>query len=410
MYSFIVNSVSFSFFYDYSKFTNILLILIISALLYQYKKWENISKKKPNLYFNKNDEKLKLLINSTKSFHESYKPPLFYGKNIQMIFMTIRNYFYKNSLKFERELIETSDKGLLAIDWISDQCENKDKDKDNNNNDKKQLTDYSPIVCFLHTLTGNFESTITFLNFAKSRNWRACVLLRRGHGNLKLKSAKFNIMGDTKDTELIMKKIRKKYPNSFIAMVGISAGSGQLVSYLGKSSENCIANAAASLCPAYDISNAFNELSNFFSNYLTKCMQDLFIKNNEKILIDEYGTEKFKQISSSKKMHEFINNHYHYAGCRSIDEYWEDSNPVKVFEKNKIPCMILNSLDDPICKKENILFDQFSKFKNYVLLTTEIGSHIAFMEGFFAKESWMERVTMDWLESCRIKWMEENTK
>jgi len=406
MYTFIVEF--FYYLFDYTKFSNILFLLIISisVVLIQYKNWENISKKKPNLYYNKNDEKIKTLIISTKSFHKTYKPPLFYGKYIQMIFMMIRNYFYKNSLKLKREIIETLDNGIVAIDWISDQCEYKDENQNQNN----KLPENSPIVCFLHTLTGNFESTITFLNYAKSRNWRACVLIRRGHGDLKLKSGKFNIMGDTEDTEHIMKKIRSKYPKAFIGMVGISAGSGQLVSYLGKSSENCIANAAASLCPAYDISNAFNNLSNFFSKYLTNCMQDLFIKNNEKILIEEYGPEKFKKITSSKKMNEFINNHYSYAGCKSINEYWEKSNPVMVFEKNKIPCMILNSLDDPICKKENILFDQFRKLKNYVLITTEIGSHIAFMEGIFAKDSWMERITMDWLESCRIKWIEENSK
>ena len=42
--------------------------------------------------------------------------------------------------------------------------------------------------------------------------------------------------------------------------VGISAGSGLLVTYLGKEGEATPVRAAAALCPAYDITRAFRYL------------------------------------------------------------------------------------------------------------------------------------------------------
>ena len=42
-------------------------------------------------------------------------------------------------------------------------------------------------------------------------------------------------MGEASDTAAQVEAVRKRFPNSsFLAMVGISAGSGLLVTYLGK--------------------------------------------------------------------------------------------------------------------------------------------------------------------------------
>ena len=52
---------------------------------------------------------------------------------------------------------------------------------------------------------------------------------------MSLTSPKFNIMGDAEDTRLMVEHVMAKYPDtSYLGMVGISAGSGLLVTYLGK--------------------------------------------------------------------------------------------------------------------------------------------------------------------------------
>ena len=83
-------------------------------------------------------------------------------------------------------------------------------------------------------------------------------------------------MGESRDTAAQVEAVRKRFPDSsYLAMVGISAGSGLLVTYLGKvncklhiailqylewfrqEGDSTPVQAAASLCPAYDITRAF---------------------------------------------------------------------------------------------------------------------------------------------------------
>lgn len=92
---------------------------------------------------------------------------------------------------------------------------------------------------------------------ATSRGWRSCVFNRRGHAGLGLTSPRFNVVGDPEDTRVMVDKVRARHPaSSYIAMVGISAGCGLLMSYLGSEVRPRV-QAAVALCPAYDIGRAF---------------------------------------------------------------------------------------------------------------------------------------------------------
>ena len=56
---------------------------------------------------------------------------------------------------------------------------------------------------------------------------------------MRLTSPKFNLMGDAEDTRLMVEHVVTAWPAaSYLAMVGISAGSGLLITYLGKVFDN----------------------------------------------------------------------------------------------------------------------------------------------------------------------------
>merc|ERR1711936_1238406 len=98
-------------------------------------------------------------------------------------------------------------------------------------------------------------------------------------------------MGDAADTKAQVDFVTAKYPTaSYIAMVGISAGSGLLVTYLGKEGDRTPVQAAASLCPAYDITRAFSRLSMNYpavDKHILGSMKRLFLKPNLAILNDK---------------------------------------------------------------------------------------------------------------------------
>ena len=99
------------------------------------------------------------------------------------------------------------------------------------------------------------------MRYATQRGWRSCVLNRRGHAGMDLTTPSFNIVGSPLDTKAQVELVRRRYPDSFLAMVGISAGCCPLMSYLGLEAANTPVSVAAALCPAYDIERAFRSLS-----------------------------------------------------------------------------------------------------------------------------------------------------
>merc|ERR1719247_2901793 len=94
----------------------------------------------------------------------------------------------------------------------------------------------APIVVFLHTITGTAAQTRWLMSGASARGWRACVFVRRGHKERqRLAFPSFNLLGDVGDVERQLDAVRRTYPRaSFVGMIGISAGSGLLISYLGR--------------------------------------------------------------------------------------------------------------------------------------------------------------------------------
>lgn len=73
-----------------------------------------------------------------------------------------------------------------------------------------------------------------------------------------LTSPGFNVVGDAADTAAMVARVRARHPAAaFLAMVGVSAGSGLLVTYLGRHHATTPVQAAVALCPAYDIERAF---------------------------------------------------------------------------------------------------------------------------------------------------------
>ena len=94
------------------------------------------------------------------------------------------------------------------------------------------------------------------------------------------------------------------------------------------------------------------------------------------------------------------------SGSLSLSESKSLQFPEKIFtpdffHRNKIPCLILNALDDFLCLKENIQYDIVKKIPNYVLCTTEYGGHTSYNEGWFAEGNYMHRLTLDFFETVK---------
>jgi len=261
----------------------------------------------------------------------------------------------------------------------------------------------APLVIFLHTITGSSQDTSHYTRAATSRGWRSCVFNRRGHGRMSLTTPKFNIMGDGDDTKVCVDHVVSKYPDvSFLGMVGISAGSGLVGTYLGQQGDKTPVQAACSLCPAYDTRTVFTNVKKYPSmdNFLLQAVKKRFLYYNEQLLKEAFP-EAYDACKNAKDIEEFVDAHYAFAGYDSLAEYNEDSNPLSWVPKIVRPVLLVNADDDMICTKENIKEDMVTDLPGALLIRTERGSHIAFNEGLFGQGNYLSRISFDFLEAAR---------
>jgi len=300
---------------------------------------------------------------------------------------------FLRSTSYTRELLVMPDGGTVSIDFPDD----------------SHLPPDAPLVIFLHTITGSSSDTGHYMRYAMRRGWRSCVFNRRGHGRVTLTSPSFNVMGDAGDTKAQVEFVQSRYPHSsFLGMVGISAGSGLLVTYLGKEGDNTPVQAACSLCPAYDITQAFTKVAQNYArvdNHILTSMKKCFIRPNKNILSKKSKTA-FEKCNEAKTINEFVNSHYPFAGYDTLEEYFLDNNPMEFVDGIVRPLMVVNSEDDMVCLPENIREDLFQTLGGGLLLRTKKGAHIAFNEGIFGTGNYLSRITMDFLDAARE--LEEN--
>jgi len=304
-----------------------------------------------------------------------------FNTHLQLIVLGFIKGFAK-PLDYERQDVLTMDDGgQVSVDWLG-----------------LDLPENTPTLLVLHTISGNPQSMRGFVRYIRENlGWRVALCVRRGHGEMALQSPSFNTMGNTDDFAAQIKHIQSCFPKSDLYATGISAGSGVLAQYLGKVGNNTPIKAAIAYCPAYDMRNAFSRAVPFYSKMMTKKLHKLFITPNKEHLqhLDSYDA-----LTATQDLHEFHQHLYEVAGNVSTEDYMQNSNPAVVFDNIKIPLLILNAKDDPVCHIDNVYEHQhrIEAMANVILVLTARGSHCAYFEGITAK-SWANRMIKEYFTS-----------
>jgi predicted alpha/beta-fold hydrolase len=123
----------------------------------------------------------------------------------------------------------------------------------------------------------------------------------------------------------LRQEIQAEYPQSFIALAGISAGSGQLMTFLGSQAKHLGINvAAASLCTAYDLSTSFENLQQrhpTVNKILTKLIRKYFLTvENQKVLAS--FPEALENCQRASTIGEFVEASAPFADGASHTPAW----------------------------------------------------------------------------------------
>ncbi len=260
--------------------------------------------------------------------------------------------------------------------------------------------DGTPIIVLLPTIMGSGEDlrrVITALRRATG-GWVVAVCNRRGHGDLPLTSPRINTMGSTADLVRQLEVIESRHPSAALYGVGISAGSGLLVRYLGEQGSASKLRAGVAHCPGYDISQAFGSVHPFYDRVMARRLVNFFIRRRASVWD---GIEGVAECAQSRSMAEFHDRQYPLAGYGSRDTYYEHSNPMIGVDDIQTPLLVINAEDDPVCAVSNVYaqLDRMQRRSRLVLALTTHGGHCGFFDGPLARGAWANRLLGEFVRS-----------
>jgi len=329
------------------------------------------------------------LVAALPVLHADFRPtPWLFNAHAQLIFYSLRKVSQqrrqrRSPLYDHRETLTMRDGGLTALYWCG-----------------HDLPAETPTIVVLHTITGSPDSMAELVRDLRiGTGWRVVLCLRRGHADLPLVTPRMHLFGCTDDLREQLDVIRTRFPDSPLYAVGSSAGSGLLVRYLGEVGEAAPFRASVAYCPGYDTDKGLDGVHPRYSRMMAKKLLRQFITPNLPRLAHLRTLPRLQAAEDLASLHRAL---YELAGHDDYAAYDRASNPMRVFERIRVPLLVLNAEDDPVCRIGNVdpWLDTLRAMPNVILVTTAEGSHCAHYEGWAAR-SWSARLMTDYFRQMQ---------
>lgn len=337
--------------------------------------------RRPSLHYRPSALTDHLLAGCPSLGRRFWPTPWCFNRHLQLALMTYRE-THAPPLAFDRtERLQLPDGGTVSLEWLG----------------SERSIDSRPVLVVLPTLCGDGQSLRGFAREMLVRlGWCVVVLNRRGHGDLPLTAPCFSIFGSTGDLRAQLRHIRERAPSSPLYAVGLSAGSGLLVRYLGEEGEGALVTAGVALCPGYDTTRAFTRVHRAYDRHLLRLLREYFLERHQAALRSIPG---YADTLVSRSLAEFQERGFRLFGFSSAAEYHRRTNPMEVMRDVRVPLLVLNAADDPVCVVENVRehLDVVDSVPETLIVLTARGSHGAFFEGVFRPASWACRVMAEYL-------------
>ncbi|KAI0519636.1 hypothetical protein KFK09_007090 [Dendrobium nobile] len=282
--------------------------------------------------------------------------------HLQIAFLTL--YGRPPVFTYRRQLFSVSDGGTIALDWLL-ASDVSGGSLDNGGIISKE--DITPIVIVVPGLTSDSSSAyVKHLAYKiAKRGWNVVIENHRGLGGVSITSDYFYNAGWTEDIREVVNHLHQKYSMAPIFAVGTSIGANILVKYLGEEGEKTPVAGAASICSPWDL-----------------------------VVCDRFINRRLVQRFYDRALTIGLKG---YAQLYTVDTYYRRCSSVSYVGNVSVPLLCISALDDPVCTKEAIPWDECRANKNIILATTVHGGHLGYFEGITASSVWWARAVDEFL-------------
>ncbi|XP_073119034.1 embryogenesis-associated protein EMB8 [Henckelia pumila] len=351
-----------------------------------------------SLTFNPYSEIYHAVVSKCKTLHGRYlATPWLSNPHFQTSFI---NFFGRPPVfSYRRQMFHASDGGSFALDWL---MHSDVSGADTRNDHGIAEDDATPMIVMIPGLTSDSASPYMkhlVFNTAK-HGWNVVVSNHRGLGGVSVTSDCFYNAGWTEDVREVINYLHEKYYAAPLFVVGTSIGANILVKYLGEDGENVPIAGAAAVCSPWDLLIG----SRFIARRLIQKLYDraltIGLQGYAQLHETRYSRlANWEGIKKSRSIRDFDTHATCLVGnYETVDTYYRRCSSAAFIGQVSIPLLCISALDDPVCTREAIPWDECRANKNIVLATTQHGGHLAFFEGFTGSGLWWVRAVIEFLE------------
>ena len=281
-----------------------------------------------------------------------------------------------------RERIELPDGDFVDLDWVGET---------------------GPIVLILHGLQGSSRSPHIrgLLDALRGHGFRGVVMHFRGCSGEPNRLLRTYHSGETGDIELVLHRLRERYPAVPVAAVGFSLGGNVLLKWLAERGAAAEVSAAVAVSVPFRLARVADRLERGISriykrHFIADLQRSVFRKYRGRpgpLDLDAVGREwSFRGFDNrvTAPLHGFRNADHYYA-VASCRQYLSDV--VR-------PTLIIHALDDPFMTRE-IVPSREELAPCIRLELSAAGGHVGFVEG---STPWSARY---WLDERIVRFLVE---
>lgn len=315
------------------------------------------------------------------------------SSNVQSLFaMLIQD--NQPELPYRRQLKYLSDGGLVALDWLNEDCE-------------------PPVVLCLTGLTGDSQAFYlkTLLPMLSGMKCPCVVLNNRGQGGLPLLNHRMAYVLGIDDVTEVVAEIKKRYPEGRILAVGYSLGGTQLGHYLRQKGDEAQIDAGVSLSIPFHLPTTNVNLNGWSTNYLLNMYLARSLVQRFKqycpVLVSS-GIVDIKHLFRSRTLVEIDKQlTVPVYGFKSTSDYYEKGSLKGKLSTIRRPLVFLLSSDDVFGSEETIPTTEIEDNPWLAAIVTPRGGHVGFLDGLlwpkppFFSERFVAAYLKALLQLCR---------
>ncbi|MED6161002.1 hypothetical protein PIB30_056652 [Stylosanthes scabra] len=350
-----------------------------------------------HLTYHSSSEIYEAVVSKCRILHGRYlATPWLSSPHIQTCFL---NFFGRPPrFSYRRQLFNTSDGGTIALDWLT----SSDVSGADLRMQDVSIDESTPIVVVIPGLTSDSSSAyLKHLAYHTAKcGWNIVISNHRGLGGVSITSDCFYNAGWTEDVRTVVKYLHNEHPRTPLFLIGTSIGANVLVKYLGEEGENLPIAGAVAICSPWDllIGDRFisrRRVQKFYDRALA-----VGLKGYAKLHQPHFSRlANWEGIEKSLSIRDFDHHATRVVGkYETVDTYYRRCSSANYVQSVSIPLLCISALDDPVCTKEAIPWDECRANKNIVLATPKHGGHLAFFEGITGSSLWWVRATNEFLD------------